>query len=323
MISYIIPVYNGGKYLEKCLQSIIRNSDPDDEIIIVDDGSIDETAEICDRYEAKYIQVTAIHKVNGGVSSARNIGLNHAKGEWIVFVDSDDLLIANVNSKLLDVCASTEFVAFTHKAISEKNKSFCGNGLILKILSNNNPNEVKLNAVWAKAYKRKMIENNHIRFNENLFHGEDMLFNLDVALECGKVEIVNCEMYQYIPNTQSAIHKYQKNSLENERTFCSELLARLNKCNDSRITDQYNYLIVNGVWIITGQNICHSENHLNLSERIHALKDYVLQGPCRLAIDKVELNRLNLKKAAMVWLLRHKLYGLVVLAFSVKSYLDY
>lgn len=322
MVSYIIPVYNGGCYLDKCIQSIINNSDPKDEIIVINDGSTDETAAICDRYETNCKQVTVVHKANGGVSSARNAGLNTAKGEWIVFVDADDLLIDNVNRELLNIDTSTDFVAFANKGPFNNSQTISGNDLILEILSTNSSVEHKLNAVWGKAYKREMIEKNKIRFNEKLFHGEDMLFNIDVALACGKVNIVSHEMYKYLPNAQSAIHKYQENSLNNERVFCSELLTRIKKCNDSRISDQYDYLIINGIWIITGQHICHPENHMKFSKRIRVIRDYILQNPCQFVISKVELNRLNTKKAIMVWLLRHKLYGLVICAFSIKSYLD-
>ena len=98
LISVIVPVYNTEKYLDECVQSILNQSFTDFELLLIDDGSTDRSGAICDQYAAKDERVRVFHTENGGVSSARNVGLDEAKGEWIAFVDSDDW----VSSKLLE-----------------------------------------------------------------------------------------------------------------------------------------------------------------------------------------------------------------------------
>lgn len=95
IISFIIPVYNVASYLNQCVESII-NQEGNIEIILVDDGSSDESPSICDKYALKDNRIHVIHKQNGGVSSARNVGLDVAKGEWVWFVDGDDYIAENV-----------------------------------------------------------------------------------------------------------------------------------------------------------------------------------------------------------------------------------
>ena len=90
MISIIVPIYNREKYLSECIDSILVQSYSDFEVLLIDDGSTDRSGEICDEYAQKDARIRVFHKENGGVSSARNVGLDNATGEWIAFVDSDD-----------------------------------------------------------------------------------------------------------------------------------------------------------------------------------------------------------------------------------------
>ena len=91
-ISIIVPVYNAEQYLRRCIDSILNQSFTDFELILIDDGSKDKSSDICDEYAAKDSRIKVYHKENGGVSSARNLGLDNANGEWIAFVDSDDFI---------------------------------------------------------------------------------------------------------------------------------------------------------------------------------------------------------------------------------------
>lgn len=97
--SIIIPVYNVEKYLNECVDSVLNQKNVDYEIILVDDGSTDNSGQICDEYLKKHSNVSVIHKVNGGLSDARNAGLESAEGDYILFVDSDDKIEENSLSK--------------------------------------------------------------------------------------------------------------------------------------------------------------------------------------------------------------------------------
>ena len=94
-ISVIIPVYNAEQYLRRCVDSVLTQSYTDFELLLIDDGSRDQSPAICDEYAAADHRVQVFHKPNGGVSSARNLGLDHARGQWITFIDSDDFISPN------------------------------------------------------------------------------------------------------------------------------------------------------------------------------------------------------------------------------------
>ena len=100
-VSFIVPVYNAGKYLHRCIDSLMQQSFTDFEVLLVDDGSSDDSGKICNDYAAKDERVKVFRKVNGGVSSARNLGLDNASGEYISFVDADDYLETNAMSDSL------------------------------------------------------------------------------------------------------------------------------------------------------------------------------------------------------------------------------
>ena len=99
-ISVIVPVYNTEKYLHRCVDSILAQTFTDFELLLIDDGSTDSSGAICDEYAQKDSRVRVFHKENGGVSSARNLGLDKAKGKWVTFVDSDDWIKESFLNKL-------------------------------------------------------------------------------------------------------------------------------------------------------------------------------------------------------------------------------
>lgn len=103
-VSVIVPVYNVAPYLLKCIESILHQSHKNIEVILVDDGSTDDSGKICDDYEEKDNRISVIHKRNAGVSVARNTGIDAAKGEWICFVDGDDYVMQDYVEYLLHLC---------------------------------------------------------------------------------------------------------------------------------------------------------------------------------------------------------------------------
>ena len=112
-ISIIIPVYNVEKYLRECLDSILAQSYKDFEIILVDDGSTDSSGNICDEYSMKYENIKVLHKNNNGLSSARNAGLDIAQGEYILFIDSDDVVSPVMLETLMAHVAGYDIVSYT------------------------------------------------------------------------------------------------------------------------------------------------------------------------------------------------------------------
>ena len=142
VISIIVPVYNAEKYLHRCIDSILSQTFTDFELLLIDDGSTDSSSIICDDYLREDSRVRVFHKKNGGVSSARNMGLDNAKGKWITFVDSDDFISSNFCEILLDnenedlvICSFETFGNIKEKCKlkdSYYSKEQLSNGLIVK-----------------------------------------------------------------------------------------------------------------------------------------------------------------------------------------------
>ena len=189
LISVIVPVYKVENYLDKCIDSIVNQTYNNLEIILVNDGSPDNCPQICDEWKEKDNRIKVIHKENGGVSSARNKGLEIATGSYIAFIDSDDWVEENYISSLYDAIVSND----AQVALCSYNRVVGKH--IEKILITNNDKivdskEYLINTLnpqtgfgfcHMKLYDAKCIKN--IRFNEELKVGEDALYNLMVSKE--------------------------------------------------------------------------------------------------------------------------------------------
>lgn len=223
-ISIIIPIYNVEKYLHRCIESILAQTFTNYELILVDDGSPDNCGKICDEYALKDSRIIVIHKENGGVSSARNIGLKHAKGKYIVFCDSDDyiqddyldVLYNSMKSEDVDlVCAGYEVVDDTgipEKCLNGFDLDYCFSDdtsikdfIIFNVLDRA-PNW----AIWAKIYRTDIIKPNMIRFCESCENfAEDLAFYLDYILYCKRIKFKKYYGYKYVQRNDSMVHKVE------------------------------------------------------------------------------------------------------------------
>lgn len=198
-ISVIVPVYNTAKYLHRCLDSILQQSFKDFEVLLVDDGSTDGSGKICDEYIAKDSRVRVFHKDNGGVSSARNVGLDNAVGEWVTFIDSDDEL--NIEGLRLDyeqlpnvdliLTAYYRKIGTTYElnvVEREENHDF-------KTFLSENLNCGIFSVVWGKFFKKEKIGN--LRFDVAMKIGEDTLFTLMFLNVINECKVVNTVTYIY------------------------------------------------------------------------------------------------------------------------------
>ena len=184
MISVIVPVYKAEKYLRRCIDSILAQTYTDFELLLIDDGSPDRSGEICDEYAKQDSRVRVFHKPNGGVSSARNMGLDNARGEWITFVDADDYIHSDFlkeYSRYEDV----DLVVGSFEVFGTDDK-WAG---ILKNCTYNHTQilryvarialHINFRVPWVKLFKRNIIRENSLYFNEKVFYAEDWLFVLN------------------------------------------------------------------------------------------------------------------------------------------------
>jgi glycosyltransferase involved in cell wall biosynthesis len=216
-ISVIVPIYKIEMYLHQCIDSILAQSYSNLEIILVDDGSPDNCGKICDDYAEKDNRIKVIHKENGGVSSARNAGLDIATGDYISFVDGDDYVNNNMMEILLDNIISND----TDLVICNYNNVRAGNKIIPNkpyenMLFENIKKKKKLfiyycyeaaviYGPWNKLYRRELCG----RFDIEVFYGEDRLFVYDYLSRCKKISVINDALYNYQRiNINSATIRY-------------------------------------------------------------------------------------------------------------------
>lgn len=206
-VSIIVPVYNAAQYLEECIESIINQDYPQIELILVNDGSKDNSLEICRRYESD--KVIVINKINEGVSKARNDGIDAATGEYISFVDADDTLPSNCLSILVnaiknsnsDMAYGSYFHNYAGRLVVHHHRLAPGvyntKELLSKLIDDGTLSGFLLGSVWGGLYKKIIIEKNCISFNPEIKLNEDGLFNFEYALNADSLVVVNDAIYYY------------------------------------------------------------------------------------------------------------------------------
>ena len=211
MISIVVPIYNVEKYLEKCLDSILAQDYFDYEVLLINDGSKDNSEEICLRYASKHQNFSYYKKENGGLSDARNYALPFTKGEYICFIDSDDYIRKDYLSKLYekaqednsDIVICDYYDKYEDKEILRKGKA------------NINDNEIKdyllspPNA-WNKLYKKELFINNNIEYAKGLYY-EDLATTPLLLLNAKKISYVEEALYYYIQRSGSIMNQVEYN----------------------------------------------------------------------------------------------------------------
>ena len=230
-VSIIVPIYNSEKYMSKCIESILNQTLSEIEIILVNDGSTDNSGKIIDNYAKKDNRIKVIHQQNSGPSVARNKGIRIAKGKYIGFVDSDDYieptmyeeLYNNANNKNIEVamCSynekhlynETEYVV---KAKLEQDKVYDKEGIKHNIISTFSKNDnYGFYSLWNKIYLRKWLLKSNLELDVNRDHGEDWWFNINVFSKLNSFVYIDRELYNYVhSNNNSLMVKYRENQFD-------------------------------------------------------------------------------------------------------------
>ena len=240
-ISIIIPVYNVQEYLNSCIDSILNQSFTDFELILIDDGSTDGSGDICNDYQGKDFRIRVIHQSNLGVSSARNRGIDEAKGEYICFIDSDDLL----RDTYLDDFGISEHIPVDTIYIQGVNDlvngtitrnehlSFSDNYFVPAL--NTEIEKIGLfhnGYIYNKLYNKSLIDKYYIRFNPELNKNEDHIFNLDYFMYIKYIQVSSQASY---------IYRHRSDSLRRKQHPYSqcELILRLLYQNSNRLITKF------------------------------------------------------------------------------------
>jgi glycosyltransferase involved in cell wall biosynthesis len=230
-ISVIVPVYNVEEYLPKCIDSILDQSYSDFELLLIDDGSNDNSGVICDDYAKKDIRIRVFHKKNGGVSSARNMGLDNILGDYICFADSDDYVGQNYlydmfsENEGYDFIVSglcNEYVQNETSDIQYPSECVCADrSAIGKILPTLEKKRL-MSGVNSKLFKRNIIEETKQRFDEEFSYGEDILFVLRYIENIFNMITVKSAEYYYMHRNVVSLSK-KRYSYEIESNWCQAM----------------------------------------------------------------------------------------------------
>lgn len=227
-VSIVIPVYNAAKYLEPCLESVLNQSYRNVEIVVVDDGSSDNSRLICEKFEKKDSRVRYYFQDNQGVSVARNQGIKKASGDYVLFVDADDGLDPNAvelciksieDEKASLVCFNFKFLktgafflnddfVFSEESLLNKEKLL--NNLFIPNMERDLNLGFFFRASWGKMFDLSIIKNNGIRFPEYMKFSEDAMFVFDYLMHSSSVKILKNHLYHYRVHESSAVQSYKK-----------------------------------------------------------------------------------------------------------------
>lgn len=270
MISIIIPVYNVEKYLAKCIDSILSQTFKDWELILIDDGSVDQSGQICDEYACKDNRIKVTHKKNEGVSKARNTGITLAKGDYICFIDSDDWIVPTYLQDFKEQEQQCDFYfsgalydtygkVYSYKKYVEK---YCQNRDEIRdeffkqdLLSNGYP--------WGKLYKAQIIKDNKLRFNENLTINEDHIFVFQYFSYINTLYITNTAGYHYTVFDNSG----------------RKLSNKINNYIEFKVASEQFYSIINQLKILWNISQKEYENLYKIfvtSKRLSAFRSLIL-----------------------------------------------
>ncbi len=225
-VSVIVPVYNSREYLGPCIESVLNQSYTDFELILIDDGSTDGCAEICDTYASTDHRVRCVHAKNSGVSAARNLGLSLARGEYVTFVDSDDYISEFFLLSAVDIMESDEELDFVQYSIDRFNSNDVfyreESDDVICLLQEFASVVTFWGSVCASLLKVKIIKQYELAFNSSLKLGEDQSFLYEYLTHCRKCSKRSDIYYHYRLNQESATHNPSINDLVHSIDYFSK-----------------------------------------------------------------------------------------------------
>ena len=189
IVSIIVPVYNAEKTIQRCVESILGQDFQDFELLLIDDGSQDASGALCDAFAQRDARVRVLHKENGGVSAARNLGLSQAQGVYLQFLDSDDWITADATTMLVRTAREYQcdlVISDFYRVVGDR-VSHKGDIQEDTVLSREEyaahmmerPADFYYGVLWNKLYRREIVERHHLRMNPEISWCEDFMFNLE------------------------------------------------------------------------------------------------------------------------------------------------
>lgn len=309
-LSIILPVYNGSKFVDKCIDSILGNMYADFELIIVDDGSNDATAEICDRYAAIDKRIVVYHNTNHGVSYSRNFGIDHANGTWIGFIDADDWLDPDAFATIV---ANTQFdktdvVCYDFWSVTKDNETVVQ-------LPNINQGKIPFmreqmlhgwTVVWNTFFRKDYLDRHELRFKERISIGEDFEFLFRAFYYASDIVIIDRPLYYYNRmNEDSALHRMTVKHYD-QIIGANLLVAQFFKENG--IFDEFREIVAWKVLRAKQDYVLDVATHNKFLSIYPECHKYILSCPT-----------INKKIKLMMWFLAHRMGWVTRLIVGIRN----
>ncbi|MGF3182951.1 glycosyltransferase family 2 protein [Facklamia sp. P12934] len=332
LVSIIIPVFNSEKFISKCLDSVLSQTHHNIEIIIINDGSTDNSLGIIKKFESKDTRIRLYSTENLGVSNARNIGIKKSKGEFVTFVDSDDTVEDNLIEILVNEALKfdVDLVGCSIRRLCDKkfipmdfdldfgmysseryynyiSKNLFGN----KFLKNYLP----LNIV-GKLFSKEKIDKYNICFDSQLRYGEDLLFTQQYLLNSNSfLFLKNLHLYNYHYNEGSATNEYRPDRWQQYILGYKKRKEIINKFSNEFYLEQLNYTLVNNS-IIALTNIFLNRNSC-LTNDINEMKKILDNLYLEQALEIIDISNFKKLKKILVILMRNKFYHIIYVLMKI------
>ncbi|WP_342542136.1 glycosyltransferase [Paenisporosarcina sp. FSL H8-0542] len=314
LISIVVPVYNSEKYLFDCIESILNQSYSNIELILVNDGSNDCSLEICQMFVESDNRVKLLSKKNSGVSDTRNLGIKESKGEYITFVDSDDMLKnqaieimyeeIKMNQTDLVVCNfEYDYSGIRVKKIARITEGiYSVNSLSDKLIDDGTMSGILFGSVWSCLYKTSIIRDFNIRFVSGVKYNEDGIFNLAYLQKCKIVKVKNEHIYIYRNNEQSVTKMI--NLMENKFTSANEAIQNLYTNKPNLENQVYKRNVSIAFWRIL--EVGNSKNNGELKHKIHLISEILTNDDFKNGIRYINPKDLNKYKYVYFYLMKYQ-----------------
>ena len=332
-ISIIIPFYNGEKYIEQCLNSLINQTYRNIKIYCIDDGSTDKSADIIKRFMSIDNRIYYTYKQNGGVSSARNFGIDIVNSKWITFVDVDDTLpkdaIENYISKDMnnfDIIIgkiniiNKENITVSRNVYEETREIVDKSEIYESIFYNKDFSKYTyIEMPFSKLYKLDFIKKNNINFTLGLKYGEDVIFNIKAVFKANNIRFVNDIVYNYYINSESVSNCFDNNFTENYDFFLTELKKELKELNLYLLHEkEWNYFVFRQLIKYCKKYFFNKNNKKTKEENMKKFIEILNMDKYNEALRNIDKDVLSKKQKIIYYFIVRKNYYVLNLMFKLK-----
>ncbi|MDO4662561.1 MAG: glycosyltransferase [Tissierellia bacterium] len=329
-LSVVVAIYNVEKYVKKCIESLLDETNDEYELILVDDGSKDNSAAICDSY-SNHKNIKVIHQENSGVSVARNTGIENSTGKWITFVDGDDFVDKGFIKEIINSIDNidTDMIVFNYNAFYDSNRVFkCrmipfdGNQYVSdkkdlfqkRMISQyykggDKSTVVSSGTTWCKVIKKDILETNNVRFKPGLIKAQDTVFWLNATEFADKIYYLDKCLYNYrlSSGSISSGKRYIKNSVDEFDNLIFEYSKFIEKYDkDQSYIEAFNLRCIQVLMWNIDHNFFNKKNDKKLTDKTNELKDLIERKNYSRAIDNVDKENLPTRLKVLLRYMRNK-----------------